>query len=163
MAISTDLERLGYGSPAGCIATGQHVPVIQSVGATRTLLAEESGSLCLLDSASGVVYTLPTPVEGMYFDFSATVAVTSNAYKVVTAGASDYIVGNVLIGDTVVANSGDVFVADGTTIRAISEDGATKGGLVGGRYRLTAISGSKWLINGVTHGTGTLATPFATS
>jgi hypothetical protein len=117
----------------------------------------------LLDSASGVVYTLPTPVEGMYFDFSATVAVTSNAYKVVTAGASDFIVGNVLIGDTVVAQSGDVFVADGTTIRAISEDGATKGGLVGGRYRLTAISGAKWLINGVTHGTGTLATPFATS
>lgn len=163
MAISTDLERLSYNSESGCIATGLHRQVIQSVGATRKLLPEESGSLCLFDRAAGVVYTLPTPVEGMQFTFLATVAVTSNAYKTITAAATQFMVGKVMIGDTTVAQSGDVFTADGTTIVAISEDGATKGGLIGGEYTLTAISSTKWAITGVTHGAGTLATPFATS
>lgn len=163
MGISTDFERLSYGGDAGCIATGQHRQVIQSVGATRTLLASESGALCLFDRAAGVVYTLPTPVEGMEFTFKATVSVTSNAYKTITAAATQFLVGKVLMGDVTVAQSGDVFTADGTTIVAISEDGATKGGLIGGEYTVTAISATQWVISGVTHGAGTLATPFATS
>lgn len=163
MAISTDLERLNYGSPAGCIATGQHRPVIQSVGATRTLLAEESGALCLLDRAAGVVYTLPTPVEGMWFEFIATVSVTTNAYKVITAAATQFLIGKVIMGDVTVAQSGDVFTADGTTIVALSADGATKGGLIGETYKVVAISATQWAIDGVCHGAGTLATPFATS
>lgn len=163
MAISTDLERLNYGSQAGCIATGQHRPVIQSVGATRTLLGEESGALCVFDVASGVVYTLPTPVEGMWFEFIVTVSVTSNAHKIVTAAATQFLVGKVIMGDVTVAQSGDVFTADGTTIRALSADGATKGGLIGETYKVVAISATQWAIDGVCHGAGTLATPFATS
>lgn len=163
MSISTGLERLGYDSPAGCIATGLHREVIQSVGATRTLLAEESGALCLLDRAAGVVYTLPTPVEGMTFEFLATVAVTSNAYKVITAAATQFLVGGIIMGDVTVAQSGDYFEADGTTHVALSADGATKGGLLGERYVVTAISTTQWAIYGVCHGAGTLATPFATS
>ena len=76
MAISTALESLNYRSPNGCIATGIHRQVIQGVGATRTLLAEESGALCVFDVATGVIFTLPTPVEGMQFEFIVTVAVT---------------------------------------------------------------------------------------
>jgi len=163
MAISTNLERLNYGSPSGCIAPGQHLQVIQSVGATRTLLPEESGALCLFDRAAGVVYTLPTPVEGMTFSFQATVAVTTNAYKTITAASTQYLLGKVLMGDVTVAQSGDVFTADGSTIVAISEAGSTTGGLIGGEYTVTAISATQWVIRGVTHGAGTLATPFATS
>lgn len=164
MTISATLERLNYGAPAGCIATGLHRQVIQSVGATRTLLPEESGSLCLFDRAAGVVYTLPTPVKGMYFDFMATVSVTSNAYKTITATtASEFIVGGIGILSLTVAESGDFFVANGSTHVAISEDGATKGGLVGGTYRLTAISTTQWAITGISVGAGTLADPFATS
>lgn len=163
MAISANLESLNYRGPSGCIATGLHRQVIQSVGATRTLLPEESGALCLMDRAAGVVYTLPTPVEGMQFEFEATVAVTTNAYKVITAAATEFMVGGVIMGDVTVATSGDYFEADGTTIVAISEDGATKGGLLGDRFVLTAISATQWVIHGVLHGAGTLATPFATS
>jgi hypothetical protein len=163
MAISSNLERLGYGGPTGTIATGQHYQVIQGVGATRTLLPEESGSLCLLDRAAGVVYTLPTPIEGMRFEFLVTVAVTTNAYKVITAAATQFLVGGIIMGDVTVAQSGDYFEADGTTIRALSADGATKGGLLGERYVVTAISTTQWAIHGVCHGAGTLATPFATS
>lgn len=163
MAISTNLERLNYDSADGCIATGLHREVLQSVGATRTLKAEESGSLCLLDSASGVVYTLPTPVEGMTFEFLATVAVTSNAYKVITAAGTQFLLGAIMGGSLTVADSGDVFQANGTTHVAISMAGSTTGGLVGTRFKLTAISTTQWAIDGIYVGSGTLADPFATS
>lgn len=163
MSLSTDTERLGYGSPGGCVALGQKRQVIQSVGATRTLAAKESGALCLFDRAAGVVYTLPAPQEGMFFDFMATVSVTSNAYKTITDAATTFLVGGVTISSLTVAEAGDFFVANGTTHVSISEDGATKGGLVGGAYRVTAISSTQWVVKGVTVGAGTLADPFATS
>jgi len=161
--ISANLEQLGYAGPTGCIAPGQHRQVIDGVGATRTLLPEESGALCLLDRAAGVVYTLPTPIPGMQFEFLATVAVTSNAYKVITAAATQFLVGGAIMGDVTIAQSGDYFEADGTTIVALSANGSTTGGLLGERYTVTAISTTKWAIEGVLHGAGTLATPFATS
>lgn len=164
MATPTDIERVGYGGPTGTLQLGSHRQVIQSVGATRTLLAKESGSLCLLDSASGVVYTLPTPVEGMEFTFLATVTRTSNSYKVLTAAvASQFIVGAVMSGDATIATSGDIFTADGTTIAAITCDGDTKGGFIGECYTLTALSSTKWGIRGLVIGTGTMVTPFTTT
>lgn len=163
MAISNTLERLSYDSPDGCIATGLHREIIQGVGATRTLLAEESGSLCLLDRAAGVVYTLPAPKEGMQFEFLATVAVTSNAYKVITDAATTFLLGAVMGGSLTVADSGDVFQANGTTHVSISENGTTTGGLVGTRFKVTAISATQWVVDGIYVGSGTLADPFATS
>lgn len=162
MAISANLERLGYDSPAGCIATGLHREVIQSVGATRTLLAEESGALCLLDRAAGVVYTLPAPVEGMQFEFLATVSVTTNAYKVITNASTVFLVGAV-VASSLTAGAQDTFVANGTTHVALSAAGSTTGGLVGERYVVTAISATQWAIHGVTQGSGTLADPFSTT
>jgi hypothetical protein len=163
MAISANLERLNYGSPDGCIAPGQHQQVIQSVGATRTLIAEESGALCLNDRAAGIVWTLPTPVEGMQFEFGTTVQRTSNSYKIITSAATVFLVGAVMAGDATIATSGDVFTADGTTILAITCDGDTKGGFVGERLVFTAISTTQWYIRGLVIGTGTMATPFTTS
>lgn len=163
MSIPSTLEQLGYGGPAGCVAPGLHREVISGVGATRTLTAGESGALCLLDRAAGVVYTLPAPIVGMQFEFLATVAVTSNAYKVITNAATVFLVGGAIMGDVTVAQSGDYFEADGTTIVAISANGSTTGGLLGERYKVTCISSTQWTIEGVLHGAGTLATPFATS
>jgi hypothetical protein len=163
MAISSSLERLNYDGTDGCIATGLHREVIQSVGATRTLLAEESGALCLFDRAAGVVYTLPAPVEGMTFDFTVSVAVTSNAYKVITNSASVFLLGSVMSGNLTVAASGDVFQANGTTHVAISMNGTDTGGLIGGRIRFVAISSTQWAVFGDIVGSGTNADPFATS
>ncbi len=161
--VSSDLERLSYDGPSGCIAVGIHREVINNVGATRTLLPAESGALCLFDRAAGVVYTLPTPVAGMQFEFSATVAVTSNAYKVITAAGTQFLIGSVMGGSLTVADSGDVFQADGTTHVSISMGGSTTGGLVGGSIKFTAISSTQWVVEGDFVGSGTLATPFATS
>lgn len=163
MSIPSTLERLNYDSTDGCIATGLHKEIIQSVGATRTLLAEESGALCLFDRAAGVVYTLPAPVEGMQFDFEVSVAVTSNAYKVITNAATVFLLGGIISGNLTVAASGDVFQANGTTHVAISMNGTDTGGLIGGRLSFTAISSTQWMVSGMNVGSGTNADPFATS
>ncbi len=154
------LEQVSYNSPEGWVGPGQHREVIQGEGATRTLLPEESGSLCLFDKADGIIYTLPTPVVGMNFEFLVTVAVTSNAHQVSTDGAATFLAGGIIMGDVTVASSGDYFEADGTAIVGISAAGTTTGGLLGERYEVVCISSTVWTINGVCHGAGTLATPF---
>lgn len=161
-AIPTSLERLGYGGPDGCIATGQSRQVIDGVGATRTLLADESGALCLFDRAAGNVYTLPPAVPGLQFEFRSTVAVTSNASKFICA-SGDFLIGSLMGGSLTVADSGDVFQGDGSTHVAVSMAGSTTGGLVGGSITVTAISATQWSVEGDFVGSGTLATPFATS
>jgi hypothetical protein len=162
-AISTGLERLGYGGSDGCIAVGQHRQVINDAVASRELLAKESGALCLFDRAAGVVYTLPAPVAGMQFEFRTTVSRTSNSHKVVTKNGTEFIIGSYMAGDSAVATSGDVFTGDGTTHRAITLDGDTKGGLVGGSLVFTAISSTQWSVKGDIVGTGTMVTAFTTS
>lgn len=163
-AIPTTVESLDYGSPEGCIAKGLHRQVISAEAvATRTLLPSESGALVIFDRAAGIVFTLPTPVAGMEFEFLIATSITSNAAKVVTAAATQFLVGGAIMGDVTIAQSGDYFEADGTTIRAISANGSTTGGLIGETYKVTAISTTQWAISGVLHGAGVLATPFATS
>lgn len=162
MSLSSSLERLGYGSPDGCVATGIHREVI-SVTADRTLLAEESGSLVLLGVATGATLTLPEAAEGMWFEVGVSVARTSNSYKIITGSAADFLLGGYMAGDATIATSGDVFTLNGSTHVALTIDGDTKGGLVGGRLKFTAISGTQWYVEGLVVGTGTLATAAATS
>ena len=100
----------------------------------------------------------------MSFDFMPMLGVTSNAYKVITKTiASEFILGTVF-GYTTDATEIDGFSADGSTHVAIASDGGATGGDLGGRYTLTAISTTQWLITGnVFCGTTTPTTPFATS
>lgn len=137
--------------------------IIGDAVATRQLLAKESGALCLFDRAAGVVYTLPTPVIGMQFEFLVTVTVTSNAHKVTTLlTASQFLLGETLMYSTATASPAG-FAANGSSIGAISANGSTTGGLIGERYRVTAISSTQWAIEGLQVGSGTLATPYAAS
>ncbi len=133
--------------------------------ATRQLLLDESGSLSQFDVATGVVYTLPVITAatiGIQYEFVVTVSVTSNAHKIITADAATFLLGETFTYSTATA-SGAGFAANGTTIRALSANGSTTGGLIGERYIVTAINTTQWLITGVQVGSGTLATPYATS
>ena len=145
------------------VRAGKHEAVNSGEGATRTLLADESGMTCLFDRAAGIVYTLPAPVVGMRFKFKTNVTITSNAAKVITNAATVFIVGGVIAASATVADSGDFFTADGSTHVAISSNGSTTGGVIGDDYELVCISSTQWLISGLISGSGTLATPFATS
>lgn len=161
MSLSADLERLNYGGPTGCVATGVHREVV-TVTANTTLTAEQSGALVLLGVASGATVTLPAAAEGMQFDVGVTVSRTSNSYKIITA-SGDFLLGAYMAGDATIATSGDIFTGDGSTHVALTFDGDTKGGLIGGRLRFTAISGTQWYVEGLVVGTGTMVTAFATS
>lgn len=164
MTTPTAIERISYGGPDGSLQLGAHRQIIQSVGATRTLLAKESGAICINDVATGIVWTLPTPVEGMQFDFRTTVSRTStNSYKTITAASTQFLLGAVMAGDATIATSGDIFTADGTTHRAIVCNSDVKGGFIGEWYRLVALSTTIWHISGLVIGTGTMVDPFATS
>lgn len=162
MTIKVEQECLDSGNPDGCKIRGPHRQVISEGVATRTLLAGESGALCLFDRAAGVVYTLPPPVAGMVFEFQTTVSRTSNAHKIITDAATTFLVGEVFMYTTATA-SGAGFAADGTTIRAVSSNGTTSGGVIGDRYRVTGISATQWAIDGSLVGSGTIITPMATS
>jgi len=159
------LQRLSFGDDDGVLLTGTQRQVISGQGATRTLLSRESGALCLFDRAAGIVYTLPAPATlniGAYFDFATTVTITSNAAKVITDAATTFLVGGV---NMMIAASATTLgaTANGTTIRAISSNGTTTGGVIGDAYRVTLISTTLWQITGLISGSGTIATPFATS
>jgi hypothetical protein len=162
MSISANLERLSYGSDDGCIATGLHREVVLCTSNT-TLEANQSGALVVLGVASGCTVTLPAPVEGMQFEVGISVTRTSNSYKIITDAATTFLVGAVMAGDGTIATSGDVFEANGTTIVAVTIDGDTKGGFIGSTLRFTCINSTQWYVEGLLIGTGTMATPFATS
>ena len=163
MTTPTTLERLSYGSPDGSLALGLHQQIIQGVGATRTLLAKESGALCMFDRTAGNIYTLPTPVEGMQFDFQVSVSVTSSdIHKVITSAASIYLLGAVTM-VTIATATPAGFSANGTNIISLTLNATTDGGLLGGWARFTALNTTQWLVSGVLVGSGTIETPFQTS
>lgn len=166
MASSTaqNYEQVSYGGNASQWR-GQHRQIISDGVATRQLLPKEGGAYCFFDLAAGVVYTLPalTSVNaGLTFTFCTSVTRTSNAHKIITSAATEFLVGAVWLGNNA-ATTGEIFGADGTTIRALSSNGTTTGGIIGDRYTVTAISTTQWFIDGVLVQSGTAATPFATS
>jgi len=160
-SVAQNYEQISYGGSASQWR-GQHVQVIADAVATRTLLPKEAGALCLFDTAAGCIYTLPSPVVGMIFRFGVTVSRTSNAQKIITSSATEFLTGGIALVNSG-ATTGEFFAADGSTIRALSSNGTTTGGIIGDYYELTAISSTVWFVRGTLNQTGTAATPFATS
>lgn len=160
--LGSDLQQLGAGATGGARVSGRRRNIISGVGATRTLTALESGSICLFDRAAGIVYTLPAPVAGMFFEFRTTVTITSNAAKTITDAATTFLVGSM---QSLTATSAVSFAstANGTSHVAVSSNGTTTGGVIGDNYCVEAISATQWAVNGMVSGSGTLATPFSTS
>jgi hypothetical protein len=162
-AIPSNVPRATPGGPV--MALGQYRQIISAVGATRTLAPEESGALCLFDSAAGVVYTLPPPSAqtiGMQFEFLTSVTITSNSAKVLTDATTSFMVGGAALVNSGAA-TGEFFAANGTTHRSINGNGSTTGGIIGDRIRVTCISATVWAVDAVMNQTSTAATPFATS
>lgn len=140
-------------------ATTQKAKVISGQGATVTLTAAQSGSVCLFDRAAGIVYTLPAPAVGLYFDFYTTVTITSNAAEVDTDAGTTFLMGSVVLGTDNTASKS--FLGNGTSHVKISSNGTTTGGILGGFYRVTCVSATQWSVNGNLAASGVLATPFA--
>ena len=130
-------------------------------GGAATLSADDSGALCLFTTAAGYTFTLPAAAEGLWFDFAIHTTITSVGAKVICA-SGDFIVGVFTQGTDGTCTQAQ-HAANGTTHVSWNGNGATTGGLVGDRFRLTAISSTQWFIEGYGTATGTEATPFSTS
>ena len=153
------VEQLGANSPDGSLVKNQRRQVISGEGATKTLVAADSGALVMFDRAAGIVYTLPAPVAGMTFDFCVIVTGTAS-YSIDTDAATTFIGGG-LAGQSTTAGGGDFFPATISSTVSIDLDDTTTGEDAGGYFTMTAISSTVWIVGGVTAGSGTLATPFA--
>jgi len=160
--VRQNYEQLSFRGPEGAMHTSQAREVISDGVATRTLLNKESGAMCCFDVASGVTYTLPTPVAGMTFEFVTTVTITSGSAKILTNLATEFLLGAVsLVNDA--ATTAESFLANGTSARSVNGNGTTTGGVAGDCYRIVAISATQWFLSGVMINSGTAATPIATS
>lgn len=166
-------QYLGLSSTAD-IQQGGNIPLalekanlISGSGATVTLTAAQSGSSVLFDRAAGIVFTLPAPQVGLKFRFLTSIAVTSNAYKIITDAGTTLLIGNVVSNTaaaTPSANDGPkTFAANGSTHISISMNGSTTGGLIGTFIEVECVSTTQWHVNGIVLGSGVIATPFATS
>lgn len=150
---------------AGGISTsgapsGLRFATISGSGATVTLTAAQSGSLCYFDRAGGIVFTLPVPQVGLYFDFVTTVTITGGAAEVDTDTAATKMLGLVLVSvDT--ATAPIACFGNGTSHVKIASNGTTTGGIKGSWYRCTCVSSTVWQVQGILAGSGSVATPFA--
>lgn len=139
--------------------------IISGSGATASLSESDSGSMVLFDRAAGIVFTLPAACAvGTWYEFAVTVTVTSNAAKVITGAGTELLVGNILNCDTDTSDAVAIWNAlVGDSYIAVSMNGSTTGGIKGDRFRVTKLNSTTWVVEGMTSGTGTVATPFSAS
>lgn len=148
-------------------ATGQFSGGLQSSivedGANVVLTAPQSGSLCIFDKTDGALFTLPTPAVGLEYTFVVNTADSTGNHKVITNAGTVFISGS-LVNWKLSDSTNLVCTGNGSTHVAITMDGTTKGGLAGSWFKLVCRTATKWEIAGGTlYGSGTIATPFATS
>ena len=141
----------------------------------KTLTVDDCGKLLVLDSAGGLVLTLPScasALAGWNCDILIrTAATTGNTYKISTAGSGSgvdgagtdiYIGGVEIVADVkaqLTANS-QAFAANGTSNDHMNLTFKTRGGQAGGSVRLVT-DGNLWYVTGQLIGSGTFVTPFA--
>lgn len=98
----------------------------------------------------GVVYTIWVPTT-----------IATSSLKIGTDG-TDKFIGTILGVDTDTSNALVAYTA-GASDDFINFNGGTTGGVAGTWVQIVAIDALKYMVNGIALGSGTVATPFATS
>lgn len=98
----------------------------------------------------GVVYTIWVPTT-----------IATSSLKIGTDG-TDKFVGTILGVDTDSSNALVAYTA-GASDDFINFNGGTTGGVAGSWVQIVAIAANKYMVNGIALGSGSVATPFATS
>ena len=146
----------------GYVAASRPVVADAAFASPVALTANQSGALCVFDETAGAIFTLPAAQAGLWYDFVVAVASSSNSHRVACT-SGDFLLGSIMSHATDDTGLSSAYAANGTTHLAIQLDSDAVGRLAGGKFRVTAISGSQWVIHGDLLATGTVATPFETS
>jgi len=144
-------------SGTGVTITGQLQPTPILATSATTLTAAQSGSLIKLDLATGFVVTLPTAKAGLRYEFLIGTSITSGNYTIQASAATELFTG----ASYTIATTNNSF-APGASDYKLIMDSTTKGGLRGGRIRVTCYSATNWVVEAMLIGSGTAATPFST-
>ena len=168
MTITAELYELSSRDPDGSVWKGARREIItgKENGTTAyQLLPEQSGALIVNNALTGALYTLPTPVAGMWFEFWTKLACTSNEYKVITKTiATEFILGALVATHATVASSGTSYPSvTATSNVSINLNGTTTGGVPGDNFILTAVTSTRWVVTGWNVQSGSTATPWSTS
>ena len=168
MTIPAEKYELSSRDPDGCVWKGARREIITALSSVLTnyqLTPAQSGALVVFNDLTGALYTLPTPVAGMWFEFWTQLACTSNEYKVITKTiASEFILGAVTATHATVASSGTAYPSVVATANvSMNLNGTTTGGVPGDNFILTAISTTAWMLSGWNVQSGSTATPLSTS
>jgi len=136
-------------------------------GAAVVLTTDQSGALCVCDKTDGFLFTLPEATAatvGVYYDFVWPASWASGDQKIITGNAADFILGTVLKFDSdTLTDPLAVESFNGSTHIAVLINAATDGGILGSWLRLTCISATQWVIEGVLHHTGNVTAAASTS
>jgi len=106
----------------------------------------------------------PNTLNNLGASFTFFLPSTATAVKVIT-GAGDFLEGQVITGISATTPAGSIvmYAADGSTHRSINLNGTTTGGIGGSFFTVMPVTANTYMIYGKLIGSGTLATPFATS
>ena len=99
--------------------------------------------------------------EGVTYTIWVATTIATSSLKIGTDG-TDKFVGTILGVDTDSSNALVAYTA-GASDDFINFDGTTTGGVAGSWVQIVAIAANKYMVNGIALGSGSVATPFATS
>lgn len=135
-----------------------------AAGSTKTLTANDSGSIVLLDTAAGSTVTLPAGSScavGTEFTFVVSTLATSNSHIIRVANASDIMVGRLLTVDTDTSDAAGWF-ATAAASDTITLNRSTTGSVrTGETIKIEYVATNRWMVDGTVYVTGTPATPFS--
>jgi hypothetical protein len=101
---------------------------------------------------------------GVVYTFWVPTTISTSTLKIATTGAGDVFVGNLLGVDTDSSNALDMYTsAFATGNDNINLNGGTTGGVAGTWVQVFAVAANTYMVTGVVNGSGSVATPFATS
>ena len=133
---------------------------IINLTADRTLRADETGSLVLLNSTTAIDVTLPDPNGniGVFYDFVVAAATTTDGHTIVVGDTTD-ITGDFLLGGVTLGHT----AATGTMVAVVPAGGGTgdnkivllngtgtteDAGGAGGVIRCVAATATQWVVSG---------------
>jgi len=143
--------------------------VINVTSATKTLVLADSGSLVVLDLATGIVVTLPeanAANTGWYCDFLIKTTISgSNVINIDAYQATDLFYGYLSLNDHSAATAANnrVFFADQSNDDQIvlGQSDNTQGKMYGGVFRVEIAGVNMLVCSGQLQSDGTAITPFA--
>jgi hypothetical protein len=143
--------------------------IIELEAATRVITAGESGSIFTLSRAAGMAITLPSAVAGYTFEFHILTTFTGTC-TITAASSADTYTGAVIShdkdekGSLVALNEG--ILTSGWNIPDLADyiltlNADTDGRYLGGHLKFTALSSSKWHIEGTLFNDGSVSHIFS--